>query len=123
MNKNNPTLKDTFKTAYLNYRKGDIKTAEVLCYKILNINPNYLETKMLLASISAKKKNYIQAKQLLNEAINIEPKNVTILNNLGTTCIELGEPKNAIGYYKKAIQIDPNNVNAHPQFSNFPWLP
>jgi tetratricopeptide (TPR) repeat protein len=113
MKKNNPTLKDIFRTAYENYRKGDLKTAETLCYKILSIDPNYLEIKILLASISAKEKNYIRAKQLLNEAIDIEPNNVTILNNLGTTCIELGEPKNAIGYYKKAIQIDPNNVNAH----------
>ena len=113
MNKNNPTLKDTFGTAYQNYRKGDLKTAETLCYKILNINPNYLETKILLANISAKKKNYIQAKQLLNEAIDMEPNNVIILNNLGTACRELGELKNAIDYYKKAIQIEPNNANAH----------
>jgi len=113
MNKNNPTLKDTFGTAYQNYRKGDLKTAETLCYKILSIDPNYLETKILLASIFTKKKNYIQVKQLLNEAIDMAPKNVIILNNLGTACKELGELKNAIGYYKKAIQIDPNNANAH----------
>tara|TARA_Y100000310_G_scaffold235213_1_gene238232 strand:+ start:522 stop:2288 length:1767 start_codon:yes stop_codon:yes gene_type:complete len=113
MKKNNPTLEDTLRNAYQNYRNGDLKTAETLCYKILSINPNYLKTKILLASVSAKKKDYIQAKQLLNEAINIEPKNVTILNNLGTVCKELGELKNAIGYFKKTIQIDPNNANAH----------
>ena len=66
--KNTKTLKDTYGVAYNNYKKGDLKAAEILCYKILNINPNYLETKILLANISAKKKNYIQAKQLLNEA-------------------------------------------------------
>ena len=30
INKNNPTLKETFGTAYQNYRKGDLKTAEIL---------------------------------------------------------------------------------------------
>jgi len=113
MKKNNPTLKDSLRVAYQNYRKGDLKTAETLCNKILSINSNYLETKILLASISAKEKNYIRAKQLLNEAIDIEPNNVTILNNLGTACKELGELKNAIDYYKKTIQIDPNNANVH----------
>ena len=113
MNKNNPTLKDILVAAYQNYKKGDFKTAKILCYKILNINPNYLEVKILLASISAKEKNYTQSKQLLNEVIDIEPNNVSVLNNLGTACKELGELKNAIDYYKKAIQIDPNNANAY----------
>jgi len=113
MNKNNPTLKDILVAAYQNYKKGDFKTAEILCYKILNINPNYLEIKILLASISAKEKNYTQSKQLLNEVIDIEPNNVSVLNNLGAACKELGELKNAIDYYKKAIQIDPNNANVY----------
>ena len=39
MNKNNPTLKDTFGTAYQNYRKGDLKPADILCNKILNFPP------------------------------------------------------------------------------------
>ena len=65
VNKNNLTLKDTFGSAFQNYKKGDLKTAETLCYKILNIDPNYLDTKMLLANIFAKKKNYIQAKKIL----------------------------------------------------------
>ena len=113
MNKNNPTLKDILVAAYQNYKKGDFKTAKILCYKILNINPNYLEVKILLASISAKEKNYTQSKQLLNEVIDIEPNNVSVLNNLGAACKELGELKNAIDYYKKAIQIDPNNANVY----------
>ena len=57
-NKNNPTLKDTFGTAYQNYRKGDLKTAEILCYKILSIDPTFIESKILLANISAKNRNF-----------------------------------------------------------------
>ena len=111
--KNNLTLKDTFGTAFQNYKKGDLKTAESLCYQILNIDPNYLDTKILLANIFARKKNYTQAKKLLKESLDISPNNVIILNNLGNACKESGESKNAIDYYKKAIQIDPKNTNAH----------
>jgi Tfp pilus assembly protein PilF len=101
MNKNTTTLKETYGTAYNNYKKGNFKTAETLCYKILSIDPNFIQSKILLANISAKSKNLIKTKKLLNEAFDMDPKNVTVLNNLGTTCRQLGEIKNAISYYKK----------------------
>ena len=113
MDKNITTLKDTYGSAYENYRKGDLKTAEMLCYKILSIDPNFIQSKLLLANISAKNKDFIKTKKFLNEAINIQPKNVSALNNLGTVCRELGETKDAVGYYKKVIEIEPNNTNAY----------
>ena len=91
MNKNNPTLKDTFGTAYQNYRKGDLKTAETLCYKILSIDPNFIQSKTLLANISAKNRDFIKTKKLLNEALDMDPNNVSDLNKLGTACTELGD--------------------------------
>ena len=113
MNRNRPTLKETFDTARQNYSKRNFKTAETLCYKILSIDHNHFESKALLADIFSKTGDFNKAKQLLNEAIDIQPNNVSILNNLGTACKKLGETKNAIGYYEKVIQIDPNNTNAH----------
>ena len=113
MNKNKQTLRATFETARQNYTKKDFKTAETLCYKILSIDQNHFESKALLADIFSKTGDFNKAKKLLNEAIDIQPHNVSILNNLGTTCKKLGETKNAIGYYEKVIQIDPNNTNAY----------
>ena len=113
MNKNSPTLKKTFETARKNYIKKDFKAAETLCYKILSIDHNHFESKALLADILSKVGNFSKAKEFLNEAINIQPNNVSILNNLGTLCKGLGEIKNATSYYKKVIQIDPSNVNAN----------
>ena len=113
MNRNSTTLKETFETARQNYSERNFKTAETLCYKILSIDHNHFESKALLADIFSKTGDFNKAKKLLNEAIDIQPNNVSILNNLGTACKKLGETKNAIGYYEKVIQIDPNNTNAH----------
>ena len=113
MTKNPTTLKDTYGTAYENYKKGNFKTAEIICYKILSIDPNFIESKLLLANISAKNRDFIKTKKLLNEAIDLQPNNVSVLNNLGTACKELGETKSAVSYYKQVIKIDPNNANAY----------
>ena len=111
--KNTATLKDTYGDAYNNYKKGDLKAAEILCYKILSIDPSFIESKILLANISAKNRNFNETKKVLIEANEQEPKNISVLNNLGTVCRELGEIKNAVGYFKKAIEIDPNNANSY----------
>ena len=111
--KNTKTLKDTYGVAYNNYKKGDLKAAEILCYKILSIDPSFIESKILLANISAKNRNFKETKKLLVEANEQEPKNISVLNNLGTVSRELGEIKNAIDYFKKAIEIDPNNGNSY----------
>ena len=111
--KNTKTLKDTYGVAYNNYKKGDLKAAEILCYKILSIDPSFIESKILLANISAKNRNYKETKKLLVEANEQEPKNISVLNNLGTVSRELGEIKNAVDYFKKAIEIDPNNGNSY----------
>ena len=111
--KNTKTLKDTYGVAYNNYKKGDLKAAEILCYKILNIDSSFIESKILLANISAKNRNFKETKKLLVEANEQEPKNISVLNNLGTVSRELGEIKNAIDYFKKAIEIDPNNGNSY----------
>ena len=47
MNKNITTLKDNYGTAYENYKKGNFKTAEKICYKILSIDPNFFQSKLL----------------------------------------------------------------------------
>ena len=90
MNKNTTTLKDTYGTAYNNYKKGNFKIAETLCYKILSIDPNFIQSKILLANISTKNRDFIKTKKLLNEAFDMDPNNVSVLNNLGTVYRELG---------------------------------
>ena len=100
MNKNKKTLKEIFIDALKCYQEKDSKTAEIFCYKILNINPNHFESISLLANINAVNSNFNKAKEFLEKAIEIRPKNVSILNNLGTTYKELGKPKEAVNFYQ-----------------------
>ena len=113
MNKNNPTLKEIFATAYINYKKKDLNAAENSCYKILNIDPNHFESICLLSDIAAANRNFNKVKELLNKAIEIQPKNVSILNNMGTACKELGQIDTSIKFFEKVLKIDPKNTNAH----------
>ena len=113
MNNNKQSLKEIFIEALQCYQKRDSKTAEILCYKILNINPNHFESISLLANINAVNGNFNKAKEFLEKAIEIRPKNVSILNNLGTTYKELDKSDEAINYYQKVLEIDPNHTSAN----------
>ena len=53
MNKNNRSLKTIFAEALEHYRKRDLKTAEIVCYKILSIDPE----KFNFFDIQSKKKS------------------------------------------------------------------
>ena len=58
MDKKNITLKETFVSAFRNYKNKDFKSAELLCRKILNVNSNHFDSTFLLASLSAIQGNF-----------------------------------------------------------------
>ena len=99
MNIKKKTLKESFIEALVNYNKKDFKTAEIFCYKILSIDPYHFDSISLLASINAINRDYEKAKELMLKAVEIQPKNTSSLNNLGTAYRELGNPKEAIRIY------------------------
>ncbi len=113
MNKKSQTLKETFAEALRNYKNKNFKNAELVCFKILNIDPNHLDSITLLATISALNRNFNKAKELMFKVLEIQPKNASALNNLGTAYKELGNLKEAINFYKKTLKIDPNHINAN----------
>ena len=96
MNKKNKTLKATFVVALENYKKKDYKNAEICCYKILSIDPNHFDSISMLATLAAINGNFDKAVELLSKAIEIEPKNTVIINNLGTAYQKLGQLKEAV---------------------------
>jgi len=113
MKKKNKTFKEIFEEAFGYYKKGDLKIAENMCYKILSIDTNHFDSILLLASIFARNNNFNKAKLLLHQAIEIQPKNVSAVHNLATAYKTLGNLKEAMNYYNKVIEIDSNHVKAH----------
>ena len=67
-----------------------------------------------MANISAINNNFKNAKKLLEKAIEIDPKNLSAINNLATAHKELGELNESIKLYEKTLEISPNNPNACP---------
>ena len=112
MKKRNLTLKETFVIALKNYKEKNFTTTEKLCNKILSIDSNHFDSWILLANIYAINKNYARALELLTKANEIKPDNLTVLNNLGTACKELGNSKEAMNFYEKVLRINPNHTNA-----------
>ena len=113
MNKNNKTLKAAFVEAFQNYKDKNFQNAELICIKILSIDPYHMDSITLLATISALNRNFDKAKELMLKAITIQPKNTSALNNLGAAYKELGKIEEAINTYKKVLEINPNHVNAN----------
>ena len=63
MNKKNQTLKDIYVEALSNYKNENFKNTELLCYKILSIDPNHVDSIALLAAVFAMNRNFVKAKE------------------------------------------------------------
>ena len=112
MKKKSLTLKEIFTIALENYKKKKFTITENLCNKILSIDSNHFDSLVLLSNIFAMNRNFNKAKELLSKANEIKPNNLSVLNNLGTACKELGDSKEAMNFYEKVIRINPNHTNA-----------
>ena len=113
MNKNSETLKSDFELVLDKYKKKDYQNAEILCYKILSIDPNHFNAITILSNIAAIGGNFKKATELLNKAIEINPNDLNTIHNLGTAYKELGNLEKASSYYEKILKINPNHTNAN----------
>ena len=112
MKKNSPTLKEIFLDALENYKKRNFEAAEKLCNKILSIDNEHFDSFVLLSNMEAIKRNFKKAKEYLEKANEIKPRDVTVLNNLGTANKELGNIQKSINFYEDVLKIEPNHTNA-----------
>ena len=77
MNKKNKSLRSSFIDAVKNYKEKNFKNAEIICFKILSIDSNYIDALTLLGTISAINKNFEKAKEYMETAFGIDPKMTT----------------------------------------------
>lgn len=78
----------------------------------LALREKYVEVKKLFyeSQILSQKKKYESAKELLIKAAEIDPKDANVQNNIGSLIITITkEPKLALPYFQKAVQLAPDN--------------
>ena len=91
MSRENLSIKEIFDSAFQHYQNGNLKEAEILFKKVLESIPNHFSSTFLLGTLSAQIKKYQAAKNFLEVAIEIEPNNAEVHNNLGNVFYELNK--------------------------------
>jgi tetratricopeptide (TPR) repeat protein len=76
-------------------------------------SPDDINLLLSEANIYYKMGNTEEFKNLLQLATTKDPNNAELQYNLGVIASESDHPEEAMGYYKKAIEIDPNYINAY----------
>ena len=86
-----------------NHKKNKLEAAENLYKEVLKKNPNHFQSICFLGTLSIQTKNFEKGKQLFYKAIEIQPNNANVHNNLGTIFKELGEFQKATSCYQKVM--------------------
>jgi predicted Zn-dependent protease len=94
-------------------RGGEVGDAKFVARlkPLLEIKPAY--DKHDKALTAARKKDYAQARQLASEAVTLLPKEARFHQTLGEIALSEKDHTRAIGYYEKAIQLDPGYYGAY----------
>ena len=109
-----PSLKgDIVKNIALIYaHKGDIEKAKAAMSNARKANPNDVSLIVNEADLYLKTNDTETYKKLITEAIAKNPKDADMFYNLGVVT-SAKNPDEAIKHYQKALEIEPNNVNAN----------
>jgi len=94
----------------INYIKGKVKKAKRYLEKSIKIDPDYVYSYNLLGIIYSEK-NQEKAFLYFKKAVEIEPENVSFINNFALICKNTGRIEIAIRYYKKALKMKPNSTD------------
>jgi DNA-binding response OmpR family regulator len=92
--------------------RGHKTEAEVVLRHILRSNPDSLPVLTELGKLLLQTKRVKEASALLSKAQGISPQNLDRLCMLGDASMQLLDPEKAGGYFKEALEIDPESPRA-----------
>jgi tetratricopeptide (TPR) repeat protein len=92
--------------------RGDLDGAERSAQLALNEPSSRAAASSILGTIRVYQKRLAEAKELLETAIQLDPRLVGAHLNLGHVHILEGNPERAKADFREVLQIDPNNSNA-----------
>ncbi|UCH00438.1 MAG: tetratricopeptide repeat protein [Deltaproteobacteria bacterium] len=94
------------------FKKGKLKEAKRYVKEILKRDPDHLAALTVLANIVEKEGDKKALKGIYRQILSHEPKNTTILFNLGVLEAEGGNVEKAIYYLETLVKIDPKDIQA-----------
>jgi len=84
-----------------------------------NGNPNQASAQLQFGVDMARRGLWSEAMFRFQEAARLDPQSPHVLNNLAVASEALGQFDQALEYYKKALQIAPNDREARANYSRF----
>jgi len=89
------------------YQRGYQPQAEQICRNILKDYPRQADALLLMGLLEKDRGSLKQDRQLFQKGLKAAPKNLHLLNSLGSVENMLNEPVKAEAYFIKALKIDP----------------
>jgi len=97
---------------------GRTSEAASIFQEVLAVHPNHVETLYLYSLIAGKNRDWPLTVSLIQRAIAAAP-NLAILHaTLGLAYSCSGQTENAVESYRKAVQLDPNDIQTLVSFGN-----
>jgi tetratricopeptide (TPR) repeat protein len=95
-----------FDLASASERQGDYAQAEKYFEKCLQLAPDFSEALNYLGYMWAEKGLHLsRAREMIEKAVKLEPKNPAYLDSLAWVLFKLDEPQNALAYILKAVEL------------------
>jgi tetratricopeptide (TPR) repeat protein len=93
-------------------QKGKTEEAKAAIVEAKNANPQDKSLLLTEANLYLELNDNEKYTQLVSEIIKNDPNNVDLVYNLGVTNANLNRIEEAVSYYKKALELDPNYFDA-----------
>jgi uncharacterized protein (TIGR03032 family) len=95
------------------YQQGKLDEAVASYRQCVGLQPDFPRARYNLGIALGDTEYYEEARACLTQVIEAEEENAEAYNSLGYVTSRLGQPEQAIGYYKRAIELQPNYTQAH----------
>ncbi|MEZ4935671.1 MAG: hypothetical protein R2788_26495 [Saprospiraceae bacterium] len=98
--------------AIILYEWGNIDESEIEAKKAVKFDSKSIEALIILAKVTAKKKNYSKAIELMNDAIKLDENYGLLYLNKGMIFLAMGKENEGCKWMKKGIKV--NELYPHP---------
>lgn len=100
------------------HKKNKFEEALKIYKKLIVIDNSNLQLKLFLGTLYLQIKDYPKAKDYLEQTLEINKNNTSVLNNLAVTYDKLNQKDKAIKLYLKSIEISKNNPETFFRIAN-----